>query len=114
MATGKRKCTWLRRPKLSAFFLPFPGLCSSLAPLPSWVYLLTGPAWVRAARRGIWQGGTDIESPAEYKKRLRRKEERVELVVEPEYLEPEVEKVGLLRRIIARFRSKWNRDNTSV
>jgi hypothetical protein len=39
----------------------------------------------------------------------------VELVVEPEYLEPEVEKVGLLRRIFARFRSKSNGDrNTSV
>lgn len=26
---------------------------------------------VRAARRGMWQHGTDIESPAEYKKRYR-------------------------------------------
>ena len=62
----------------------------------------------------------DIELPAEYKKRIRNgKEERAELVVEAESVEePEVEKVGLLRRIVARCtgRSKWdrNRDNTSA
>jgi hypothetical protein len=53
---------------------------------------LLGCHW-QTAQRYIW----DIESPAEYKKWTCRKEERVEEVVEPENLEPEVEKVGQLR-----------------
>lgn len=43
---------------------------------------------VRAARRGIWHAGTNIETPAEYKKRhremTREDESESELVSEPE------------------------------
>lgn len=59
-------------------------------------------AWVRAARRGIWRFGTNIETPAEYKKRIRMGERAIEEDVEPEDQEPEpeVEKVGFLSRIL--------------
>jgi hypothetical protein len=105
MGTGKRKCTWLPRPRPSAFLLLFSEL----------IFWSTYWARVvdRVARRGIWQGGMDIESPAEYKKRIRRNE-RVEVIVEPEYIEPEVEKLGFLRRIFRRFRGKRDRDDASV
>lgn len=69
-------------------------------------------AWVRAARRGIWHGGTDIETPAEYKKRIRIGERKVEDDVEPEDQEPEVEKVGFWSRIFGR--RKRDGDKTSL
>jgi len=67
---------------------------------------MAAEAEARAARRGIWQGGTDIETPAEYKKRYRMAEGRTE----PEdVVGHEVEKPGLLSRIFGR-----RRNNTSV
>jgi hypothetical protein len=98
---GTKNCTWLRRPKPGGF-------SSSLfsRALLGPTYLAVDGAWLRAARRGIWQGGTDIETPAEYKKRYRMGTENV---AEPEDVGHEVEKPGLLSRIFGR-----RRDNISV
>jgi hypothetical protein len=49
-------------------------------------------------------GSTDIGPPAEYKRRSCRKE-RVDSVVEPEDLEPRVEKVGQLRRNFVKLKA---------
>jgi hypothetical protein len=102
-AIGKKKRTWLRRPKHS-LFTPFLlsdlFLESSMGLLTDWFVALE-PV-VRAARRGMWQNGTDIELPADYKKRHRvvEVEAKVEdgVVEEPEDVEPE-KQVGFLRRI---------------
>ena len=75
-------------------------------------HLLTWP-WrsvvVRAARRGVWQHGTDIELPAEYKKRFRVAapvEARAEEEEETEENVPEDverhERVGFWRRVFGR------------
>ena len=72
----------------------------------------TYSARVRAARRGIWHGGTNIETPAEYKKRIRSGERKVEEDVEPEDQEPEAEKVGFWGRIFGR--RKGDEDKTSL
>jgi hypothetical protein len=64
----------------------------------------------------MWQNGTDIELPADYKKRHRMVEAKVEDVVveawveEPEDLEPE-EKVSFLSRFFGR--RKRGGDNPS-
>ena len=64
---------------------------------------------VRAARRGVWQHGTDIETPAEYKKRFRVAapvEARAEEEEETEENVPEDverhERVGFWRRVFGR------------
>jgi hypothetical protein len=54
------------------------------------------------ARRGIWHAGTDIETPAEYKKRHRAAQEATreeELEAELEVFEPEPERKGILDRV---------------
>ena len=73
-----------------------------------WACLLIGfvalEPVVRAARRGMWQHGTDIELPADYKKRHRVAEVEAKVedeVVEEPDREPE-ESVGFLRRIFGR------------
>jgi len=58
---------------------------------------LAAEAEARAARRGVWQGGNAIESPAEYKKRHRMAKAKEEDVAEPE---PERSREGLLSRIM--------------
>jgi hypothetical protein len=56
----------------------------------------------RTARRGIWHAGTDIETPAEYKKRHRAAQEATtEEELETE-LEPEAERMGILDRFLRR------------
>jgi hypothetical protein len=56
----------------------------------------------RAARRGIWQGGTDIELPAEYKKRYRTVEQARIGEAELETFEPDSGPKGFLSRIFRR------------
>ncbi|KAI0283522.1 hypothetical protein BC826DRAFT_1059767 [Russula brevipes] len=70
---------------------------------------LVAEAEAQAARRGMWREGTAIESPAEYKKRLRM-QKAVEPDSEDAEPEPEPEQVGLLSRIFGRRK----RDKTSV
>lgn len=62
----------------------------------------------RAARRGIWHAGTDIETPEEYKKRHRAAQEAAhdeEPEAELEVFEPEPERKGILNRILRRGKS---------
>jgi hypothetical protein len=69
---------------------------------------------VRAARKGMWRNGTDIELPADYKKRHRvvEVEAKVEDDVEEAGEDLEREKqVGFLRTIFGRM--KRRRDNSS-
>ncbi|KAI9457064.1 mitochondrion protein [Russula earlei] len=63
---------------------------------------LAAEAEARAARRGVWQSGKDIESPAEYKRRFRTAKARIEEVEEVVDREPASERVGLLARILRR------------
>lgn len=68
--------------------------------------------WFRAARRGIWQNGTNIELPADYKKRYRAAE--VEAKVEGEGEGEDVERderVSFWSRIFGR--RKRARDSPS-
>jgi hypothetical protein len=70
---------------------------------------------VRAARKGMWRNGTDIELPADYKKRHRlvEVEAKVGDDVEEEPGEDleRIKQVGFLRRIFGRI--NWRRDNSS-
>jgi len=61
----------------------------------------------QAARRGIWHAGTNIETPAEYKKRHRAAQEarEEEPEAELEVSEPEPERKGILDRILRRGKS---------
>jgi len=75
------------------FFFPFLKLFSGSTYYPR----------VRAAQPGIWQGDTDIETPAEYEKRIHMGERMITRDVEPEDLKREVEKVlGFWSRIFGR------------
>jgi endonuclease YncB( thermonuclease family) len=63
---------------------------------------LAAQAEAQTARRGIWHAGTDIETPAEYKKRHRAAQEATtEEELETE-LEPEAERMGILDRFLRR------------
>jgi endonuclease YncB( thermonuclease family) len=71
---------------------------------------LEAQAEAQAARRGIWHAGTDIETPAEYKKRHRAAQEAAreeEPEAELEALEPgpEPKRKGILDWIIRRGKS---------
>ena len=57
---------------------------------------------VRAARRGMWQHGTDIELPADYKKRHRVAEVEAKVEDDVEEEREDREPVGFLRRIFGR------------
>ena len=90
-ASGERMRTWPPSLRHSALF----SFCS----WADWPLTSLG----RAARRGIWQGGTDIESPGDYKRRyLTGEQARIEEVAELEVLEPEPEPKGFLSWIIGR------------
>ncbi|KAH9017390.1 nuclease [Lactarius pseudohatsudake] len=69
---------------------------------------LAAQAEAQAARRGMWHAGTDIETPAEYKKRYRAEQAAMheeEPETEPEEFEPEPEPKGILDRIFRRGKS---------
>ena len=98
---GKRRRTWLRRPKhsLSPFFFLL------LSDLPSWVLLLVCLLYLfgfRAARRGMWKNGTDIELPSDYKKRYRVVDAGAKVEEEEGGEEPAAEEVGFWSRIFGR------------
>jgi len=73
------------------FFFPFLELFSGS----------TYCARVRAARRGIWHGGTDIETPASIRSEFAWESEGYGSVDD---LEPEVEKVSFWSRIFGRMK----------
>ncbi|KAI9435460.1 hypothetical protein H4582DRAFT_1969525 [Lactarius indigo] len=76
---------------------------------------LAAQAEAQAARRGIWHAGTDIETPAEYKKRHRAEQEATredDSETELEVFEPELEPKGILDRILRRWKS--SRGNPQV
>ncbi|KAH9003774.1 nuclease [Lactarius hatsudake] len=69
---------------------------------------LAAQAEAQAARRGIWYAGTNIETPAEYKKRYRAEQEAIheeESETELEEFEPEPEPKGFFNRIFRRGKS---------
>ncbi|KAI9451414.1 nuclease [Lactarius psammicola] len=63
---------------------------------------LAAQAEAQAARRGIWHAGTDIETPAEYKKRHRAAQEATH-ETEVEDFEPEPEPRGTLKGALDRI-----------